>query len=123
MMFADLTTGLPHVRSHAVHALAVTRLKRSSIVPDLPTMDEAGVTGFELDAWCGLFGPANMPPEIVARLNAEMRKIIGSPDIKKKMDAVGFEAFSGPPDELGTFVKVQLVNWGRMIKDAGIKPD
>jgi tripartite-type tricarboxylate transporter receptor subunit TctC len=123
MMFADLTTGLPHVRSHAVRALAVTRLKRSSIVPDLPTMDEAGVKGFELDAWSGLFGPANMPPDIVARLNAEMRKIIGSPDIKKKMDAVGFESFSGPADELGAYVKVQLVNWGKMIKDAGISPN
>ena len=123
MMFADLTTGLPHVRSHAVRALAVTRLKRSTLMPDLPTMDEAGVEGFEMDSWCGLFGPANMPPEIVARLNAAMRQIIDDPDIKKKMGVIGFESFSGPADELGAFVKVQLVKWGKMIKDAGIRPD
>ena len=123
MMFADLTTGLPHVQAHTVRALAVTRLKRSALVPELPTMDEAGVTGFEMDSWCGLFGPADMPPAIVARLNAAMRKIIDSPEIRKKMGVIGFEAFSGPPDDLGQFVKVQLANWGKMIKDAGISAE
>jgi len=123
MMFADLTTGLPHVQSHAVRALAVTRLKRSALVPDLPTMDEAGIKGFEMDSWAGLFGPANMPPAIVAQLNAEMRRVLDSPDVKKKMGIIGFEAFSSTPEELGAFVKVQLVNWGKMIKDAGLSPD
>ena len=123
MMFADLTTGLPHVQSHAVRALAVTRLKRSALVPDLPTMDEAGIKGFEMDSWAGLFGPANMPPAIVAQLNAEMRRVLDSPDVKKKMGIIGFEAFSSTPEELGVFVKVQLVNWGKMIKDAGLSPD
>jgi len=123
MMFADLTTGLPHVQSHAVRALAVTRLKRSTLVPDLPTMDEAGIKGFEMDSWAGLFGPANMPPSVVAQLNAEMRKVLDAPDIKKKMGIIGFEAFSQTPEELGAFVKVQLVNWGKMIKDAGLSPD
>ena len=123
MMFADLTTGLPHVQSHAVRALAVTRLKRSALVPDLPTMDEAGIKGFEMDSWAGLFGPANMPPAIVAQLNAEMRRVLDSPDVKKKMGIIGFEAFSSTSEELGAFVKVQLVNWGKMIKDAGLSPD
>jgi tripartite-type tricarboxylate transporter receptor subunit TctC len=123
MMFTDLTTGLPHVRSGALHALAVTRLQRSSLLPELPTLDEAGVTGFDMDSWAGIVAPANTPPEIVMRLNNELRKIIDSPDIKSTLGNVGFEAFSSSPKELEDFVKVQLGKWGKMVKDAGIQPD
>jgi tripartite-type tricarboxylate transporter receptor subunit TctC len=121
MMFADLTTGLPHVKAGTLRALAVTRLKRSSLLPDLPTMDEAGVTGFDLDAWAGIVAPARTPPEIVTRLNGELRKIIDNPDIKTKLKTVGFEAFSSTPDELGRYIKVQLDNWGKMVADAKIE--
>jgi len=123
MMFTDLTTGLPHVRSGALRALAVTRLQRSSLLPELPTLDEAGVTGFDMDSWAGIVAPANTPPEIVTRLNSELRKIIENPDIKSTLGNVGFEAFSSSPKELEDFVKVQLSKWGKMVKDAGIQPD
>jgi tripartite-type tricarboxylate transporter receptor subunit TctC len=123
MMFVDLTTGGPHVKSGAVRALAVTRLHRSSLFPELPTMDEAGIKGFELDAWAGIVAPARTPPAIVARLNAELRKVIDNPDVKKRLGNVGFEAFSSSPEELGDFVKVQLGKWGKMVKDAGIQPE
>jgi tripartite-type tricarboxylate transporter receptor subunit TctC len=123
MMFTDLTTGLPHVKAHALRALAVTRLQRSKLVPDLPTLDEAGVKNFDMDSWAGMFAPANTPPDIVARLNGELRKIIDNPEIKGKIAAMGFEAFSSSPEELGDFVKVQLVKWTKMIKDAGIQPE
>jgi tripartite-type tricarboxylate transporter receptor subunit TctC len=121
MMFADLTTAMPHVKAGTLRALALTRLKRSTLFPELPTMDEAGVTGFELDAWAGIVAPARTPPEIVAQLNGELRKIIDDPDIKAKLRNVGFEAFSSTPDELGDTIKVQLDKWGKMIADAGIK--
>jgi tripartite-type tricarboxylate transporter receptor subunit TctC len=121
MMFADLTTAMPHVRAGTLRALALTRLKRSTLFPELPTMDEAGVTGFELDAWAGIVAPARTPPEIVAQLNRELRRIIDDPDIKAKLKNVGFEAFSSTPDELGDTIKVQLDKWGKMIADAGIK--
>ena len=123
MMFVDLTSGLPHVSSGALRALAVTRLHRSSLFPELPTLDEAGVTGFDMDSWAGIVAPAHTPAEIVARLNAELRKIIEDPDIKSKLGNVGFEAFSSSPGELEDFVRVQLGKWGKMVKDAGIQPE
>ena len=122
MMFADLTTGVPHVQSGALRALAVTRLQRSPLIAELPTMDEAGVTGFDMDSWAGIVAPAGTPPQIVTRLNTELRKIIDSPDIKKALGRVGFEAFSSSPEELGNTIKVQLGKWGKMVKDAGIDP-
>jgi tripartite-type tricarboxylate transporter receptor subunit TctC len=123
MMFTDLTTGLPHVQSGALRALAVTRLHRSSLFPELPTMDEAGVTGFDMDSWAGIVAPAGTPPEIVTRLNTELRKIIDSSDIKKMLGRVGFEAFSSSPREMEDTIKVQLGKWGKMVKDAGIHPE
>jgi tripartite-type tricarboxylate transporter receptor subunit TctC len=122
MMFVDLTTGLPHVQSGALRALAVTRLQRSSLFSELPTMDEAGVTGFDMDSWAGIVAPAGTPPEIVTRLNTELRKIIDSPDIKKTLGRVGFEAFSSSPKEMEDTIRVQLGKWGKMVKDAGIQP-
>jgi len=123
MMFTDLTTGLPHVKANTLRALAVTRLQRSALFPELPTMDEAGVKDFDMDSWAAIFAPANTPPEIITLLNRELRKIIDSPEIKSKLGNAGFEAFSSSPKELGDFVKVQLGKWGKMIKDAGIQPE
>ena len=123
MMFTDLTTGLPHVQSGTLRALAVTRLQRSSLFSELPTMDEAGVTGFDMDSWAGIVAPARTPPAIVTRLNTELRKIIDSPDIKKTLGRVGFEAFSSSPKEMEDTIKIQLGKWGKMVKDAGIHPE
>jgi tripartite-type tricarboxylate transporter receptor subunit TctC len=81
------------------------------------------VPGFDMDSWAGLFAPAGTPPEIVAQLNAELRKIIDEPETKARIAAMGFEAFSSSPDELGAFVKVQLTKWTKMIKEAGIEPE
>jgi tripartite-type tricarboxylate transporter receptor subunit TctC len=123
MMFIDLTSGLPHVKAHALRALAVTRMQRSTLFPELPSLHEAGVANFDMDSWMGAFAPAHTPPEIVTRLNTELRKIVDNPDIRARMGTLGFEAFSSTPTELGSFVKVQLDKWTRMIKDAGIEPE
>jgi tripartite-type tricarboxylate transporter receptor subunit TctC len=123
MMFIDLTNGLPHVKANALRALAVTRMQRSTLFPELPTLHEAGVANFDMDSWMGVFAPAHTPPEIVSRLNAELRKILDNPEIKARMAMVGFEGFWSTPEELGAFVKVQLVKWTKMIKDAGIEPE
>jgi tripartite-type tricarboxylate transporter receptor subunit TctC len=123
MMFADFTTAMPHVAAGALRPLAVSRIKRSTLFPDLPTMDEAGIKGFNLDAWAGLVVPAGTPPEIVHKLNAALRPIIDSPEVQKKFRNVGFEGFSSTPQELGDFIKAQLVEWQKMIKDAGIQSD
>jgi tripartite-type tricarboxylate transporter receptor subunit TctC len=123
MAFNDFTTSLPHVQAKTLRPLAVTRIKRSSLFPELPTMDEAGVEGFDMDSWAAIFAPAKTPQPIVTQLNTELRKIIDSDDVKSKLRAAGFEAFSSSPQELDDFVKVQLDKWGRMIKDAGIQPE
>jgi len=122
MMFADFTVAMPHVSANQVRALAVTRIKRSALFPDLPTLDEAGIKGFNLDAWAGLVAPAGTPPDVIAKLNGALRKIIDSPDVQAKFKNVGFEGFSSTPEELGNFIKVQLGEWGKMVKEAGLSP-
>ena len=123
MMFADFTSVMPHVTAGTVRALAISRIKRSSLFPSLPTMDEAGIKGFNLDAWAGLVAPAGTPPEIVTKLNGALRQVIDSPDVQAKFKNVGFEGFSSTPQELGDYMKAELADWGKMVKDAGIKPD
>jgi len=123
MMFADFTTAMPHVAAHTLRALAVSRIKRSSLFPDLPTMDEAGVKGFNLDAWAGLVVPAGTPPDVVAKLNKTLRPIIDSPEVQAKFKNVGFEGFSSTPGELGDYIKAQLVEWKNMVQEANIQAD
>jgi putative tricarboxylic transport membrane protein len=123
MMFADFTTAMPHVAAHALRALAVTRIKRSSLFPDLPTMDQAGIKGFNLDAWAGLVAPAGTPPAVIAKLNKTLRPIIDSPAVQAKFKNVGFEGFSSTPEDLGKYIKDQLVEWRKMVKDANIQAD
>lgn len=123
MMVADFTTGMPHVRSGTLRALGITRIKRSSLYPELPTIDEAGIPGFDIDAWAGFVAPASTPPDVVALLNKTMRPIIDGPEVQALMRNAGFEAFSSSPQELGDFIKVQLGKWEKMVKDAGIQPE
>jgi putative tricarboxylic transport membrane protein len=120
MMFIDVPTGLPHVNAKALKALAVTTKRRSALLPELPTMDDT-VKGFDITSWQGYLGPANMPKDIVVRLNAEIRKIIERPDIKNQLAERGMEAFSGTPEEFDAFLRDQLVVWDKLIKDAGIE--
>jgi tripartite-type tricarboxylate transporter receptor subunit TctC len=120
MMFIDVPTGLPHVNAKALKSLAVTTKRPSALLPHLPTMD-ATVKGFDITSWQGWLGPANMPKDIVTRLNAEIRKVIERPDIKSQLAERGMEAFSGTPEELETFLKEQLVLWEKLIEGAGIE--
>ena len=120
MMFIDVPTGLPHVNGKALKALAVTTKRKSALLPELPTMDET-VKGFDITSWQGWLGPANMPKDMVAKLNAEIRKVIERPDIKSQLAERGMEAFSGTPEEFEAFLKEQLVLWEKLIADAGIE--
>jgi len=121
MMFVDVPTGLPHVNGKALKALAVTTIKRSALLPELPTMDEAGVKGFDITSWQGYLGPANMPKDIVNKLNANIRKVVERPDMKKELADRGMEAFSGTPESFDIFLKEQLLVWEKLIKNAGIE--
>ncbi|MGB6534627.1 MAG: tripartite tricarboxylate transporter substrate binding protein [Xanthobacteraceae bacterium] len=121
MMFADFTTAMPHVQAGSLRALAVTRIKRSSLFPELPTMNEAGITGFNLDAWAGLVAPAGTPPAVIAKLNKTLRPIIDSPEVQAKFKTIGFEGFSSTPEELEDYIKSQLLAWKKMVDDANIQ--
>jgi tripartite-type tricarboxylate transporter receptor subunit TctC len=122
MMFIDLAPGLEHVRAGTLRALAVTTQERSALLPDLPSLHEAGIPGYNVTSWAGLFAPAGTPKDIVDRLNAEVAKIIANPEAKARIAVTGFDAFTGPPETLASFVQTELVNWAKLIKDAGIEP-
>ncbi len=120
-MFTDLASGLPFVQSGQLRALAVSTAQRSAIVPDLPSMAESGVPDFDLNSWNGYFGPAGMPPDIVTKLNAAIKQVVAKPDVRQRLAALGFDAFSSTPEEFAQFVSEQRDLWGKLIRDAGIE--
>ncbi len=123
MMFADFTTAMPFIRAGKLRALALSRIKRSALYPELPTMDEAGVKGFNLDAWAGLVAPTGTPPEVIAKLNKTLRPIIDSPAVQAKFKLIGFDGFSSTPEQLGDYIKAQLIEWKKMVEDANIQAE
>jgi tripartite-type tricarboxylate transporter receptor subunit TctC len=122
MMFVDITASLTQINAGALRALAVTTAERSKLLPNLPSMQEAGVAEFDITSWNGIFAPARTPPDVVGRLSRELTAIATDPAITKRLADIGFDAFPQTPDELGAFVKAQLANWSRMIREAGIEP-
>ena len=123
LMFVDVAAGMPFVKSGQMRALAVSTASRSAIVPDLPSMAEAGVPNFDLNSWNGYFGPAELPPEITSKINQAINKIVNDPATKAKLAGLGFDAFSGTQQEFAAFVTQQLALWRGLIQDAGIKPE
>jgi len=122
MIFATMPTVLPQVRAGKLRPLAVLGTTRSPAIPDVPTMAES-VPGFEVSNWIGLFGPAGMPPAIVARLNAEIQKIMRSPEIQKRLETEGAKFVPMTPEQFATFQKAEIAKWAKTIKDANIKMD
>lgn len=121
MMFVDILTGMPMVSSGDLKALAVTTKSRSPLAPDLPSMDEAGVPGFDITSWQGWFAPAGTPKEVVLKLNTELRKVIDRPEVKAELAARGMDAFSSSSQDMEQFVKDQMILWGRLVSEAGIE--
>ena len=117
------TTVVPYVKEKKLVALGVTGAQRSEALPDVPTIAESGIPGYEVTAWNALFAPAGTPAPIVNRLNALVRKAMEQPDAKSAMDAQGLDTSLSSPAELGALVKSELVKWAKVIKAAGIKPE
>jgi len=105
MMFVDFALGWPQAKAGNVRALAVTTKERSALMPDVPSMTEAGLPAFDLIPWNAIFAPANTPRPIVQRLNAELRRIISDPQVKERLAGLGFDAFASTPEELDAFVR------------------
>ena len=113
----------PLVKSGKLRALAITSTQRSPIAPDLPTMIEAGVPGYEMSGWNAIFAPKSTPAPVVARLHAELARILGSPEVKEQFAALGAEPIGNTPDELAAFLKADKARWGKIIEEKGIKPE
>jgi len=114
---------VPHVRAGRVRGLAVTGPRRSPAVPELPTVAEAGVTGFEVITWAGVIGPRGIPKDIVARLNAEINSALMSPALKEKFAGLGLEPAGGTPEEFDTFIKKEAAKWADVVKRARVRVD
>lgn len=123
MFFANIASGLVHVKSGKLRGIAVTSAKRSASAPEFPTFSESGLPGYEVYEWNGLFGPAGMPKDIVARLNTEIVKIIKLPDVKERFFQMGAEAAAGTPEQLGDYVHGEVAKWQTVIKQMNIKAD
>ncbi|MGG5149238.1 Bug family tripartite tricarboxylate transporter substrate binding protein [Alcaligenes aquatilis] len=121
-MFTDVTSGLPFINSGRLKALAVSTAKRSALLPDLPAMEEVGLADFDITSWNGFFGPAGMDPERVQLLNRSINEVIQDDAVRQRLAQLGFDAFSGPPEEFAQFVQEQYTLWGKLITDAKLGP-
>src|SRR5262249_9817427 len=118
-MFTAGTQSLEHARAGKLRLLAITEGKRSSLLPDIPTVAET-IPGFEMAVWYGAYGPAGMSNEIVARLNAEIGRILFLPQVKKRMEDIAVETAKSSPEELATLTRADADKWGKIIKQLGI---
>jgi len=123
MMFINMPTGITHVRSGKAKILAVSSIKRISQLPDVPTVDQAGVKGFETSAWSGLYAPAGTPADIINRLNAEVVKILKQQSVREQLLAQGAEPVGDTPEEFSLFTQAEISKWAKIIKISGAKVD
>lgn len=123
LLFAAYPSVSAQARTGRLRALAVTSAKRVEIAPDLPTVAEAALPGFESSQWWGLYGPAGLAAPIVNRLNAEANKVLKTPDVKKRLAADGADPAGGTPQQLATYHRADYEKWAKVVKAAGIKPE
>jgi tripartite-type tricarboxylate transporter receptor subunit TctC len=121
MTFDNINTAYVQVKAGKLRALAVTTSKRSSIAPEVPTMAEAGLTGYELGSWHGVFAPAGTPKEIVAKLNAAIVKILQMPEVRQQLQALGIEPIGSSVESFNAFVKAEVPKWAVVVKESGAK--
>ena len=123
MSFENITTAYPPAKQGRLKALAVTTRKRSFVAPDVPTMHEAGLAGYDITSWQALFAPAGTPREIIARLHAETAKALKAPDVAKRLEELGLDAGGMPPEELAALLRSDIPRLGKIVRDSGAKID
>jgi len=119
LVIADQANLMPHVRAGTLRALAVASPRRSATAPDLPTMAEAGVSGFQAVAWNGLVGPAGLPPDIVKRVHDVFAKAMAAPDVRERLVGAGLDPIGDSPQEFGQFIRTEIAKWSKVAKDVG----
>jgi tripartite-type tricarboxylate transporter receptor subunit TctC len=123
LMFDNIPNVLPHVKAGKLKGLAVTSPKRSSHVPEVPTVIEGGVPGYEVSVWFGIAAPAGTPEPIITKLNTEIVKVLNLPDVKEKFAAQGVDVVGSTPTEFAAHIKSQMATWDKVVKDAGVTPE
>ena len=123
LVFATAASAVPHLKSGRIKGIAVTTAKRSALMPELPTVAEAGVAGFEANNWYGLVVPAKTPRAIIDRLNAEVTKVLNMPEVKTTLFNQGLDAAPGTPEQFGAYIKSERATWAKVIKASGAKPE
>mgnify|MGYP006276569269 FL=1 len=121
LMLENIPSTLPHVKSGKLRLLALSGLKRSALLPDVPTLDEAGLKGYDIVGWNGLFVPAGTPNAIVSRLHAETVKALALPDIKERLSGMGAEGVGSAPAQFAAFVKAEIKKWAQVVRAAGLR--
>lgn len=120
---ASVIATLPHVKAGRLRAIAAAGRKRSQSAPELPTVAESGVPGFEIDVWNGLLAPAGTPREIIDKVHGELATILARPDMKERLLASGFEPIGDPPDRFAVYLKTEVAKWAKVVRQAGIRID
>jgi tripartite-type tricarboxylate transporter receptor subunit TctC len=123
MMFENVAIMTPHIKKGSLRALAVSSAKRTLLLPEVPTVAESGLSGFEVLGWFALLAPSNTPPAVIKLLNAEVNKLIVQPAIVERFAALGAEPLGGTPERAAAFIKGEQEKWGKIIRDTGIKAD
>ncbi len=121
MGMLDLTSALPHVRSGKLRSIGVTSGRRTVLAPDMATVAESGLPGFDVTSWFIMGAPAGVPRDIITRLNAETVRALAIPEVRERILASGIEPVSSSPEELGAFIRDEIAKWAKVIKAAGIK--
>jgi tripartite-type tricarboxylate transporter receptor subunit TctC len=123
VMFAGMSNVFPHLKSGRIRALAIGSAQRSGAMPDLQTMQEAGIAGFDYAAWAGFLAPAGTAPSIIDKVNADLKKVLGMPEVHDKLAALGFEIAPGTPQEFGAMIQREMAKVAKVVKEAGIRAD
>lgn len=123
LMFDNLPTALPHINAGKLRGLAVTSATRSKLAPDLPTMAESGLPGFDLTTWFAFYAPAGTPAAVIDKISGDMRRVLAQPDMQQRLAAIGVDIIASSPNELAAFQRAEIAKWGKIVKDSGAKVD
>jgi tripartite-type tricarboxylate transporter receptor subunit TctC len=123
LLFLGIVSTQPHVKAGKVRAIAVTGLKRSPMMPSVPTVSESGVKGYEVTGWYGVFVPMGTPPDIIMRLNKEIVRVVVLPEVRERLSSEGAELAGSTPQQFDRYIKSEIAKWAKVVKLSGARAD